>query len=382
MASKAEARRIDVNSGSAERISVDHLSREMARVWSEISHQVEQQSGQIPLQTSILTLVVVAQGRLEMRSALDVLHRLSQQLPSRAIVVEIARPGTPSDASISAHCQYLEHGRPACYQIVEIRAASDRLSAVPSLLVPLELYDVPAFMWWVGDIDFDSPAVRRLMSSSERIIIDSARFDAPLAGLRSFATYLDHQDTSCTGTDLNWARVTSWRELIAQSFDHPLARDLFDTIQRVDLSFDPAAEAQAYLLTGWLASRLGWRLTAASRSPDTVRLVLANRLDGEVYVNLNLQQSGGVGVRGVRILAGSASNAVRLTVRRSSADIVIASLETAALPRQDRVLRDMKPSLHELIGRELLIHARDHVFDQSLAFVSNVVDTLAMPPTS
>lgn len=350
----------------------------MSRVWSEISHQVEQQSGHIPLQTSILTLVVVARGRLEMRSAHDVLHRLSQQLPSRAIIVEIARPGTELDATISAHCQYLESGRAACYQIVEIRAASDRLQAVPSLLVPLELYDVPSFMWWVGDIDFDSPQARRLMSSAERVIIDSARFDAPLEGLRAFASYLEHQDTSCTGTDLNWARVTSWRELIAQSFDHPLARNLFDTIQRVDISFDRAAEAQAYLLAGWMASRLNWRLTSASRTPDTVRLILKNHQDGEVYINLNLQQSGGVGVRGVRILAGGADDAVRLTVRRSSDDIVIVSIETAALPRQDRVLRDTKPSLHELIGRELLIHTRDHVFDESLTFVTNVVDTLAI----
>ena len=142
MVNKADTRRIEVNSSNPERVSVDHLSREMSRVWAEISRQVEQQSGQIPLQTSILTLVVVAKGRLEMRSALDVLHRLSQQLPSRAIVVEIARPGTPSDASISAHCQYLESGRASCYQIIEIRAASDKLNAVPSLLVPLELYDV------------------------------------------------------------------------------------------------------------------------------------------------------------------------------------------------------------------------------------------------
>jgi hypothetical protein len=46
------------------------------------------------------------------------------------------------------------------------------------------------------------------------------------------------------------------------------------------------------------------------------------------------------------------------------------------MPRQERIVRDRQPRLHELIGSELLIHTRDHVFDEALDFVSGIVTTL------
>lgn len=369
------AGQIDVNVGSGERVSVDNISRELNRLWSDISRQVEDKSGQIPLRTSILTLVVVARGRLEMRTAHEVLHGLAEQLPSRAIVLEIGKPGTELDASISANCRMLTPGRATCYEVIEIRAPADRLAALPSLLVPLELYDVPSFMWWVGDVDFNSPGFLRLSQSAERIIVDSSRFDAAPDALASFEAFLDTGDITCTGTDLNWARSTSWRELIAQSFDHPLTQGLLDRIQRVEIGYDPSAEAQAMLIAGWLATRLNWSISGATAKQNETTLRLRSRTS-EVTVTLTNTSAAGVGLRSVRILAGSGSRSARIAVRRRSDDLAAVAVEVAGMPRQERVVRDRQPQLHELIGNELLIHARDQVFDEALDFVSGVVTTL------
>ncbi len=366
---------IDVNAGSGERVSVDSISRELNRLWGDISRQVEEQSGQIPLRTTILTLVVVARGRLEMRTAHEVLRGLAEQLPSRAIVIEIGKPGTPLDAAISANCRMLQAGRATCYEVIEIRAPSDRLDAMPSLLVPLELYDVPSFMWWVGDADFKSPGFMRLTQSAERIIVDSSRFDAAPDALADFEAFLESGETVCTGTDLNWARSTSWRELIAQSFDHPLTQGLLDRIQRVEIGFDPSAEAQAMLIAGWLATRLNWSISGATATSNETTLRLRSRTS-DVTVTLTNTSATGVGLRSVRILAGSGSRSARIAVRRRSDDLAAVAVEVAGLPRQERVVRDRQPRLHELIGQELLIHTRDHVFDEALDFVSGVVTTL------
>lgn len=365
---------IEVNVGGGERISVDHITRELHRLWSNISRQVEEKSGQIPLRTSILTLVVVARGRLEMRTAHDVLHALAEQLPSRAIVIEIGRPEIALDASISANCRMLTAGRATCYEVIEIRVPSDQLAAMPSLLVPLELYDVPSFMWWVGDVDFSSVDFLRLSQSAERIIVDSSRFDAAPDALSDFEAFLDG-DILCTGTDLNWARSTSWRELIAQSFDHPLTQGLLDRIQRVEIGYDPSAEAQALLIAGWLATRLNWSISGATATLNETTLRLRSRTS-EVTVTLTNTASSGVGLRSVRILAGSGNRSARIAVRRRSDDLAAVAVEAAGMPRQERVVRDRQPQLHELIGKELLIDSRDRVFDEALDFVSGVVTTL------
>jgi glucose-6-phosphate dehydrogenase assembly protein OpcA len=374
MTSRPPAGQIDVNVGG-ERISVDHISRELNRLWSDISRQVEDQSGQIPLRTSILTLVVVARGKLEVRTARNVLHALAEQLPSRAIVIEIVDEGVQLDASISANCRMLTAGRATCYEIIEIRAPADRLAGLPSLLVPLELYDVPSYMWWVGDLDFRDPSFLRVSQSAERIIIDSSHFDSAPYALADFESFLESGEARCTGTDLNWARTTSWRELIAQSFDHPLTQGLLNRIQRVEIGFDSSAEPQALLIAGWLATRLNWSISDATATQNELTLKLRSRA-GDVSVRMTNTASAGVGLRSVRILAGTGSRSARIAVRRRSDDLAAVAVEAAGMPRQERVVRDRQPELHELIGKELLIQTRDPVFDEALDFVSGVVTTL------
>lgn len=375
MTARNPSGRIDVNTGRGERVSVDHIGRELNRLWGDISRQVEEQSGQIPLRTSILTLVVVARGRQEVRTAHDVLRKLAEQMPSRAIVIEIGTPGGAFDASISANCRMLDAGRATCYEVIEIRAPADRLNAIPSLLVPLELYDVPSFMWWLGDVDFTSGSFLRLSQSAERIIIDSSRFDSAPNALAEFESFLEGADIACTGTDLTWARTTSWRELIAQSFDHPLTQGLLDRIQRVEIGFDPSAEAQALLLAGWLATRLNWSISEATSTNNETTIRLRSRT-GSVTVTLTNTASAGVGLRSVRVLAGAGGRSARIAIRRRSDDLAAVAVEVAGMPRQERVVRDRQPQLHELIGKELLIHTRDRVFGEALDFVAGVVTTM------
>lgn len=372
----AASRRIDLDSGELRTVSVDSVTHELSRVWGDISRQVEERTGTIPLRTSILTLVVVAQGSAEAGTARSTLEQLVEQMPSRAIVIELGESGTRLDAHVTAHCHALGGGRAACYEVIELRAPADRIGALPSLLVPLELFDVPSFMWWVGAVDFESSLFQRLVVSAERIIVDTAKAESALDALSGYHAYLNNADCQCTGTDLNWARTTSWRELITQSFDHPETIGLVSDIQRIEAAYDPDAEAQALLITGWIASRLGWVLSSAWRASKGISLSFATPYGDEATVNLNPQTSVGIGLRSVRILAGARRNAVRIAVRRRGSDLAAVSIETAGSARQDRVVRDHVPRLCDLIGRELLLHSRDPVFDESLDVVAGIVARL------
>jgi len=72
--------------------------------------------------------------------------------------------------------------------------------------------------------------------------------------------------------DLNWSRLTAWRDLIAQFFDAAAMRDYLSEIVEVDitryLSAPGSIPSRTLLLTGWLASRLGWKRMDAKRSGD------------------------------------------------------------------------------------------------------------------
>ena len=65
--------------------------------------------------------------------------------------------------------------------------------------------------------------------------------------------------------DIAWSRLLVWRQLVAQFFDQPTALDSLDTIEEVEIIYDPISNegrcgrSSALLMAGWLATRLGWR---------------------------------------------------------------------------------------------------------------------------
>lgn len=362
--------------GDAQRsVSVDNIHQELTRVWNEVSHDIAERDGLAPIHTSVLNLVIVARGAAEARLATDTLHQLVQQVPSRVIFVRIGEAGSPFDAAISANCRLLTSGRSACYEVIEVRTPEDQLRALPSLLAPLELFDVPSFMWWVGEVDFHADSFQRMADTAERVIIDSARFRDTTTALERFDAFLQESGATCTGTDIAWARATSWRELIAQSFDHPNTQPLIRGIQRVEISYDPRAEAQGLLLAGWLAARLNWTLRSATEDADELIVRAADANGRPVTITCFRQATSGVGLRAVRILARDRHTA-RISVRRRSEGLSSVSVEVAGSAAQERVVRDVQPTLAELVGRELLIHSRDPIFGEALSFVSAVVRKL------
>lgn len=360
-------------------VTVDHLTTELARLWSRVTQQIEATEGHTPLHTNILTLVIVARGAAELRLAHATLDELAEHLPSRVIVVDIRAAGGQIEAELSAHCLLHRSEHPMCYDVVEIHAPSDQLQALPSLLEPVQMPDVPVFLWWVGEVNFASREFNRVTMLAERVMIDSSSYDDASAALLAYARYMRVNDSSCTITDLNWARSTSWRELIAQSFDNPMTRPLLGALQHIEVDFDPVAEAQALLLVGWLGSRLGWTAHAARRSGSTLSLTARAASGMAINMDLNRQSSAGIGLRAVRLLATRGQEGTRITVRRRTAELATVSIETAGMPRQERVVHDARPRQSDLIGSELLIHSRERVFEDALGCAAEFLEMLEGP---
>jgi glucose-6-phosphate dehydrogenase assembly protein OpcA len=373
----APAARIPVSADGGSSVSVDQLFSELGRLWSQVAADIEATVGHPPVRTNVLTLIVVARGRSEARMAMATLHELAAYQPSRAILVEIIASGTQLNAHVSANCRYQEPGRATCYEVIELHAPVNLIEAVPSLLMPLELFDVPSFEWWVGPIDFSSRVFSRLSPPAERIIIDSSRWDSATDALLEFARYLRQGDMDCSTSDLTWARCTSWRELIAQSFDNPMTRALLPAVQHVEIDYDPPAEAQALLLVGWLGACLAWQPLDASRRGSTMSLSARTATNGQVSIDLNRQSSVGIGLRAVRLLASSGRHNTRVTIRRRSERLAAVSIETAGMPRQERIVADEgRPTLADLISDELLIHTRDRIFEQALQNAAEYLERL------
>lgn len=346
--------------------TVESIEDELKTAWGELAAHAEETSTDAPLRTSILTLVVVALGADDTKRARTTLHNLVRVLPSRAILLSIHADAPDLQAHVSAHCAYSRGGQASCYELIEIESNPHRLRAIPSIVTQLEIPDLPTFIWWTGAADIQSTEFSRLSDVAQRIIIDSARFNRPLETMRHYASFLGRTSPGLAGTDLTWGRLTTWRELLAQSFDMPAAHEVLANLQRVDMTFDPGYEADALLMAGWLTSRLGWEPDDASRSRETITFEACDLNRRKVRFNLSQIAGAGIGLRSVRLMAHTDQQSSRVTVRHIDPLRASVIVDVTAFPRQERIVKCADQTDHQVLGTELQQFSRDRIYQEAL----------------
>ena len=158
------------------------------------------------------------------------------------------------------------------------RAHGKFVVELPSAALPLLVSDLSTFVWWRATVQLTDKVFLSLMDAADRLAIDSAEFSNLPRDLVETHRLFSEDLTSSVGiTDLNWARLTSWRGLLADFYDVPAYQELLGRIDVVRIEYvgpESAPEAvapQALLVAGWLASRLAWQPRTSRRSSRTGR---------------------------------------------------------------------------------------------------------------
>ena len=253
-------------------IDVDRLEKELAALWAEESRAQREGVHASVTRACVLNLVAFVASPEE-RAALDaVLGEVVERHPCRALLL-VADPAADEerlDAYVSMRCQLTKRGgKQICGEEVTIEAAGPAVGRIASAVAPLLVPDVPVFLWWRDIPHDDDRLFARLAGLSDRVVIDSAACDRPRLDLLRLARTLEAGRPDALLSDVNWGRLTSWRNLVASFWDVSSYRPHLERLSRVSISYVPPrvapreAAAQAWLLAGWLASRLGWEVEGA-----------------------------------------------------------------------------------------------------------------------
>lgn len=194
--------------------------------------------------------------------------------------------------------------------------ASLRLSSLPSL-----------GWWWAPEVG----PIRDLAVLVDRLVLD--RTD-PIEQWRTIPTLAEVTAVS----DLRWARLTRWRELLAQFFDLPEVRAVRTPFDAVELSGSDPADAA--LFAGWLKARL----------PGGAGLRV-DRVTGTHAPLERVQLTGPAGCVTLALLPGSAC--------------VQTSLDTGTRPSSTRIVPAGDAPLDVLLRGELRIRVRDLAFEDA-----------------
>jgi glucose-6-phosphate dehydrogenase assembly protein OpcA len=356
--------------------SIDAIERELGRLRRAAAAHAKEH-GHAPGRTSVLNLVVYAERETHARRAARTVNDLALRHPSRAIIVLADRDREGVIASVQLHCHVpqADGAKPVLYEQILARVRGDFDERIASVVIPLLVPDLPVFLWWTGTPPSDARHLDDLVILADRLIVDSADFARPDRTLPDVAHLARHRVGI---TDLNWGRLTHWRELIAQFFDVPTWRPFLSGITgiragfAVDMDGRDIHPSQALLLLGWLASRLGWRqVEALAPSEAGGALFRMARADGApIMVRLRPRFERGLetgDVSGVRIQSAIGADTAEFVIKRAPDERhATATAIIDGVVRAERVVPLPPLSIRELLGEELAISGSDHVYENAL----------------
>jgi Glucose-6-phosphate dehydrogenase subunit len=202
--------------------------------------------GEAPnLRTSVMTHIAWVPDEW-LDAARATLAGMQEEHPSRTILL-VPEPDSRHnriDANVSVECYKLPGAdRHVCSEVVELRLHGPRAKAPASIVSPLLIADLPVFCRWRGEPPWGAPELEQLVGIADRFIVDSTEWDdLPFAYLRLVELF-----ARTAVSDIAWARTARWRALLAS---------LWPEIADVSTIRVTGTAAQAYLLGGWLRSRL------------------------------------------------------------------------------------------------------------------------------
>jgi hypothetical protein len=235
----------------------------------EIERYLEElREGEEPSQrTSVLTHMAWLPPEWA-QAAERVLEGLGARIPSRTLMLH-PDPGASEsrvDAAIEHEC-FPGRGYDVCAEVVHLWLRGKTAQAPASVVVPLQIPDLPVFLRWRGRPPFGKPELEQLVGVSDRLIVDSAEWNSG-TGLSLSLERLAELFDRIAVSDLAWARTVRWRAGIA---------DEWPGIRRARSLLVAGPRAEALLLRGWLRARLRHDLRLRHEQAPSIERV---ELDG------------------------------------------------------------------------------------------------------
>jgi glucose-6-phosphate dehydrogenase assembly protein OpcA len=366
-------------------IDVAAIEHELTTLWAQASSE-DDDTGVV--RSSILNLLTYVPEPGSRNEVDNILIDITASHPCRAILMVTDRksPEPVLDAQVTSRCT-LPAGstKQVCCEQITINAAGSGIEELPSAIAPLLLSDLPVYLWWRAVPRMqDKTLFRHLADMSDRVIIDSALFNAPHSDLVSMAAVLRESPRWTAISDLNWARLNAWRALLAGFYDVAEYRPMLDqNLASIEIEYAPHDAAgeivpvRVLLLAGWLASRLGWKINPSASTRTERSLSLRFDAAGR-QISVDLVRTTGEIKPGhiARVsLSCSADRSASFSVWRSADGQRIETAVTQGeKKRVQRVLSYESLSEAALVGKEIEILGHDRVYEQAVVAAGEIVD--------
>ena len=233
-------------------VQPETILKDLAKLWIDLGKEDTHTGSGGVLRACAMTLIVAAAHEEDPQGFGETVAELMHEHPGRVIVLRTGNvDGSTLESRVFAQCwKPFGRSQQICCEQVEITACPSRFADVPKLVLAITVPDLPVVLW-VRDVPAGAqPATEQLFTLLDKIIVDSSRCDDPERGL-AYVRRLHAEDRNVA--DLEWTRLTPWRESVAHIFEDERNLRSLKSIRRVRISHvGDALPVSARYLASWL----------------------------------------------------------------------------------------------------------------------------------
>ena len=257
-------------------VALNELEEQLAFLWKMSADNMRTGSN-LNVRTSILNLLICTPDIATAQRASALLRYLSTTHLARVTIAILDRSTSTNALSawatlrcFSVISDLMRH----CFEQTTLLLSGSALRSAANIIHPLLKPDLPVYLWWIGESASNDLVFNDLVELSNRVIIDTNTFLNPEQDLQALVSLLQtHQGIAIS--DMNWGRITPWRQLVAQFFDTPQYLPYLSGISAIEIEHAVAPLAVpfreeggeispnptcALLLAAWLKGRLGLQI--------------------------------------------------------------------------------------------------------------------------
>jgi glucose-6-phosphate dehydrogenase assembly protein OpcA len=378
-------------------LDVEVVEGQLAELWKQIAGDGNSEDDTAVLRARVANLLVFVRSDALLNEVHEMMPELTAIHPSRVLTMLGSREAEDRDIEMSVEsiCQTDKRTgakRLSCEEIT-LKAQGKFVAELPSAALPLLVPDLTTFLWWRNALQVSDKVFDTLLRATDRLVIDSAEFADPQRDIVELNKLFEGEHSGQVGiSDLNWARLTFWRGLLADFYDVPAYQPLLNRIDYVRVDYvgpELAPETvapQALLIAGWLASRLGWTLAEeqAEESNQTTAYRFSSKDGRAIKLELTRVERGerkpGRLVHVELRTSGNKSDKeqVSFVVTRSADNLhLLTEAKLVSATHRGRVLPVRNRSAAQLLSREMEILCNDQIYQEAIACAATLIERLS-----
>jgi glucose-6-phosphate dehydrogenase assembly protein OpcA len=238
----------------------EQILKGLSKLWTSVGQEEKQHGGPTVLRACAMTLIVATDDSDTGFAASQTITDLMREHAGRGIVVTVSPAAERSlEARVVAQCwKPFGKAQQICSEQIEILAQPESWSTLDATLTGLTVPDLPVIFWCRhrGVLHktasaSDRAGLEAVMDLATKVVVDTKGIEA--ASVIELLAHWHAQGRVVA--DLEWTRLTGWREPLAHLFDYPESGIRFSAFHTVEIEYtDEQLQLSALYLGGWLST--------------------------------------------------------------------------------------------------------------------------------